>query len=132
MKVKTANLIGPALDWAVAKCEGLTLYKDALLNGELKEGWWVSGVWSANPNFWVELWTMNYSTSWSKSGPILDREQIRWDGRSYAVHGNWKPSPCGGDYHPIGMNGPNFLVAGLRCFVAVRLGEEVEIPEKLL
>jgi hypothetical protein len=73
--MKTSELTGAALDWAVAKCEGLTLYKDAMLNGVVKRGWWVSGM-SIDPNTWHPLAMFNPSTNWSQGGPIIEREYI--------------------------------------------------------
>lgn len=47
MKIRTAELTGVALDWAVAKCEG-----------------YASGCGGVVP----------YSTDWSQGGPIVERE----------------------------------------------------------
>ncbi len=50
--MKTSELLGPALDWAVAKCE-----VGAEFIGEIDD-----------PHF--------YSTDWSQGGPIIEREGI--------------------------------------------------------
>lgn len=75
MKIKTAELIGPALDWAVAMAEGATgLWYDTVA------AWWfvldgndrtLSKGWSAAHRF-------NPSTDWSCAGPIVEREGIDW------------------------------------------------------
>lgn len=126
---KTSELIAPALDWAVAKCEGLQAYKDAMLDGRVKEGWWVSGL-STDPNDWHPLSTFNPSTNWAQGGPITEREKIDtiadpngkdvWLGRLYQNRVEYKAF------------GPTPLVAAIRCLVVSKLGEYVEIPESLL
>jgi hypothetical protein len=51
MKVKTSELTGVALDWAVAKCEGHGI-------GVLDDPWFAP------------------STNWAQAGPIVEREGI--------------------------------------------------------
>ena len=71
--MKTSALIGPALDWAVAKCEGYTNIRwnhekcadRHLLMTPPRE--------SYGPVF---LWELGYSTDWSQGGPIIERESI--------------------------------------------------------
>jgi hypothetical protein len=107
MKIKTAELTGPALDWAVAKCE-------------LPDGW---------PDAEIVLGDeTDYSTDWAQGGPIIEREEISIAQDS----GTWRADICpahGGDH--IDMTGPTPLVAAMRCYVAIKLGHEVEIPEEL-
>lgn len=123
MKVKTAELIGPALDWAVAVCEGFTDYDsttEKMLPPRREYGW-------------VRLCDYNFSSDWSQGGPIIERERI-----SFA----YEPSLVYEDKHrwkAIGQMsdrsheyGPTPLVAALRCHVAFKLGDEVEVPEELL
>ena len=89
--MKTSELTGAALDWAVSKCE-----KDQ--------------------NF--------YSTNWSQGGPIIEREKIAID-----FHGDaW----CASDNRkPLANYGPTPLIAAMRCYVASKLGETIDIPEGL-
>lgn len=111
--MKTNQLTGHALDWAVAKCEGGVGNKDVIP--------------------WYKP-----STNWAQGGPIIERENIALspmpDGlcRAYAADGtrwapngdevfNWKHKQQG--YHP--------LIAAMRCYVASKLGNEVEIPKEL-
>jgi hypothetical protein len=110
MKVKTSELTGAALDWAVAKCEGLD--------------YWHPEIGPSQPE---------YSTDWAQGGPIIEREgvSIRHDqkdarGAWYAVLGPNRflsPDFEGSDQTP--------LIAAMRCYVASKLGDEVEIPEEL-
>jgi hypothetical protein len=68
----------------------------------------------------------NYSpsTSWAQGGPIIERERINIsdDGGD-----GWKADDSIGHWG----YGPTPLLAAMRCYVASKLGEEVEIPEEL-
>lgn len=113
MKTKTQDLTGPALDWAVTKCL-------------LPEGW---------PDFAIILGDLtDYSTNWTLSGPIIEREHIEWQWLPSAhkahQYGARKPS-LGGLNRTFCMDGPNVLVAAMRCYVASKLGDTVEVPEGL-
>jgi hypothetical protein len=64
MPMKTSELTGAALDWAVAKCEDLEHYfEDGLvcLKGQPFDTHWL-------------YWTP--STDWAQGGPIIERESI--------------------------------------------------------
>ena len=65
-----------------------------------------------------------YSTSWQEGGPIIEREKItlEWTGE------NW----CAYIRHDEEVFGPTALIAAMRCYVASRLGDEVEVPDELL
>ena len=131
MKRKTSELTGAALDWAVAKCEGLTLYEDAMLDGLLKRGWWVSGM-SIDPNTWHPLSRFNLSTDWAEGGPIIEREGIVPAlARNKKFYVAWKG--CASDFGMVPhLTGPTPLTAAMRCYVASKLGDEVEVPDGLL
>ena len=116
MKVKTNELIGPALDWAVAKCEGRNITIMRNDDGSL----FPQPVWSDG------LWQQNYSTSWGQGGPIIERERIGvwWGGVWHAKYDGCKPEAVQDSDYP--------LIAAMRCFVFSKLGDEVDVPEELL
>ena len=131
MKIKTSELTGPALDWAVAKCEGeVTEFgSDGItfgfkLNGELKvfaKGWAASMCWSP-------------STDWSQGGPIIEREKLCIGARhtNDVIHWDddvlyWARTTTGGHL----KYGPTHLIAAMRCYVASKLGDEVDVPDEL-
>ena len=64
-----------------------------------------------------------YSTDWALAGPIIERERIAtWgDGDLY-----WE-AECGWAW----AKGPTPLIAAMRCYVTLKLGDEVEVPEEL-
>ena len=113
-KVKTGELIGPALDWAVQEIE----YQRMVAEGEHVKQWALddhrAGA-SINP----------YSTDWLWGGPILEREGIS----IYRMTSDWSAA-----YNPSGatQDGPTPLIAVMRCYVSNCLGSEVEVPEELL
>ena len=112
MKIKTQELTGPALNWAAAKCEGVSVeYIDDGITQCL--------LMSMGGRF-------NPSTNWAQGGPIIEREGIRQH-RSHT--GDWWAGSESDPQRPI--SGPTPLIAAMRCFVASRLGDEVDIPEEL-
>lgn len=121
MKIKTADLIGPALDWAVAVVDGLT-EENAWTTIEIFKAARAGGL------YW-------YSTDWSQGGPIIERQEIGLRRNAPCSQGReWEVSPSitakggGGKWG----YGPTPLVAAMRCYVASRLGDEADIPEELL
>jgi len=90
MKIKTADLIGPALDWAVMKIEGRVLVQTLggglLVNGRHEDG-------RELPEDWQMTFMWHPSTDWEQGGPIIEREKIDI---SYWTSGNaWHaPDVC--------------------------------------
>lgn len=66
-----------------------------------------------------------YCTNWSMSGPIIEREKI---GTMYQ-YTKWRA--WGGDDGEVSCVGPTSLIAAMRCYVASKLGYEIDIPEEL-
>lgn len=108
--MKTAGLIGPALDWAVAKCEGYS--------GE-----------QALDILYCDSKALSYSTNWAQGGPIIEREHISivdCDGYDF-----WRADKMNAQAQVVTTYGPTPLIAAMRCYVASKLGDDVEIPEEL-
>jgi hypothetical protein len=131
--MKTNQLTGHALNWAVAMAEGDKVYRPRLgrpsnwdKEAYLKDGSddrWVVRVENARVAHFVD-WTYNPSGDWMQGGPIVQRERINlwnegyeWEASLYGKHIVW---------------GETALVAAMRCYVASKLGDEVEIPAELL
>jgi len=112
--VKVAELSGAALDWAVAKCEGIDLFET--------EGW-VYDDDGRRPYI--------PSTNWAQGGPIIEREKISI---MEECNGTWMGS-IGGctdlDMPLYQEHGPTPLIAAMRSFVESKLGDEIDIPEEL-
>ncbi len=113
MKIKTSELTGVALDWAVAKAQGkrpsLFIYQQT---GALAK-------------------EHNYSSDWSQGGPIIDRAVVSLG----TEEGAWR-ALCWGMDGPnrelYSMRGPTALIAAMRCYVASKLGDTVDVPEELV
>ncbi|OOV05786.1 phage protein NinX family protein [Rhodoferax fermentans] len=77
-----------------------------------------------------------FSTDPAQGQPILEREGVHTGPLTYGnacrVIGKWRGiigyAPDGGE-HLFEQFGPTMLIAGLRCFVASKLGDEVEVPD---
>jgi len=117
MKVKTSELTGVALDYAVSKCDERS--EPELLN-DFATAWFTWG-------------NAHYSTDWAHGGPIIEREKIGlFKGNPlYFPEGNengdyYEDLWIAGKYH-----GQTPLIAAMRCYVASQLGDEVDIPEEL-
>ena len=123
MKIKTADLLGPALDWAVAKCEKLD---DATIKLDVEN----------TPTCFAGGDAFEPSIDWSQAGPIIEREFIELRNQTNFSGGweAWKWDNSKSDYIIIGKQGaycPTPLIAAMRCYVASKLGDEVDIPEEL-
>ena len=117
MKIKTNELIGPALDWLVAKCNG-----DFALYHDIEEG-------HRFLNLWTDSAFLHYSSNWANGGPIIEREGIalRPNGATWVAYAKGKLVDI---VYP--MEGPTPLIAVCRCYVASKLGDVVEVPEELV
>ena len=127
--MKTSELTGAALDYAVAIAEGGNDFGfDGIthafkLNGRLKV---LATGWAL---------TMSYhpSTDWAQGGPIIERERV--DINATLNQGSdfdeWRAVKGVGAAMRT-RYGPTPLIAAMRCYVASKLGDEVEIPEELL
>ena len=110
MKIKTQHLGGATLDWVVATCEFDRPY---LSGGRVYAAY---GYMPFSP-----------STDWAVGGPIIEREKIGI---------LWSSTPeCFVSWSPSGekvSRGPTPLIAAMRCYVASKLGAEVDGPQELL
>ena len=127
MKVLTKDLIGPALDWTVAKADE-NLYPKGdvrLLDGKVVT---IEAGDYERSDRWQRY---SPSTVWAQAGPLLNQHKIS---RTIDHSGLWIA------YAGYNLNDEqrhmqcdrSELVAGLRCLVALNLGEVVDVPEELL
>ena len=104
MKIKTSELTGAALDWAVA----IVVY-----GGEKH----------------IPAGFPAYSESWAQGGPIIERERILIQpeiGKEGCANA-WNAISI----RNTEAYGPTPLIAAMRCYVAAKWNHEVEIPEEL-
>jgi len=113
--MKTSELTGAALDWAVAKCKGKKVA--VCKNRRLWE-------WRGHGETWGD--EVNYLT-WNRGGPIIERERL-----SVVCQQGHPPFWSAGCPRAVYKGyGPTPLVAAMRCYVASKLGDEVDVPEEL-
>jgi hypothetical protein len=101
--MKTAELTGAALNWAVSKAEGM------------------EGHYLANP--------YSYSTNWIFGGAIIERERISVISDYHEIKEGWLAEGYDNDVREFGTTP---LIAAMRCYVASKLGDTVEIPAEFL
>lgn len=150
-KIKTHELLGAALDYAVAKAE----YTDGRWFGQ-HFGVAVAVETAPGSGFQMRFYP---SENWNDAGPIIQREGISiircdddWgvDAKGFcnnvripvwgATTGQrgWDETTEHQQHDPMYQiytsdvtYGPTPLIAAMRCYVASKLGEEVEIPDEL-
>jgi hypothetical protein len=119
--MKTSELTRAALDWAVAMCLG---WKWKSEDGKI-----ILARPINNKMRTLGLAYFHASKSWSTAGPIIERECIEIS----CIHTTgWTPDSWNAR-HPQRSyaTGPTPLIAAMRCYVASKLGDEVEVPEEL-
>lgn len=108
--MKTSELTGAAIDWAVAQA-------------------WYGPEYDITIPLFDDGLIFSPSTLWAHGGPIIERERIRVEPFS----GAWLAciwNEDNGEYH-LFYRCPTPLIAAMRCYVASKLGDEIEIPEEL-
>lgn len=115
--MKTSELIGPALDWAVAEAEG---YERA--------------VSASNKVIILREGVVDYfdpAGNWGWGGPIIEREDMEFILAKQGGHHESAKWMAVINNSWFGF-GENHLIAAMRCYIASKLGDEAEIPEELL
>ncbi|MGE8495419.1 phage protein NinX family protein [Comamonas sp.] len=134
--IKTADLTGAALDWAVALASGVAVniippnkYPNLVRYAD-----------SLGKNF-------HPSTNWAQAGPIIEAEQIGISSPGSLVHRNGGPRhgwgasgywsattwvPGANGRRSIKHHETSPLIAAMRCYVQHKLGDTVDIPQELM
>jgi hypothetical protein len=74
--------------------------------------------------FWKLHGHIPFSTDWAEGGLIIEQERI--DVR-------WQPLQNGSFvWRTILADGSTPLIAAMRCYVALNLGDEVDVPDELM
>ena len=120
--MKAHELTGTALDWAVAHC----------VEWSKKFPIFVDGAPASKGN---------YSTDWSLAGEIIDREDIAMSSKPDGLWAAYAPKGTRLVQHggravevfnwTFKQEGYTPLIAAMRCYVASKLGDEIELPEEL-
>ena len=129
MKIKTSELEGAALDWAVANAVGQDVTEQGVYIQERRAG--QDGSVSLTKT-WVAF---SPSTNWSQGGPLIERYCMPLDYNSNSDM--WAASVRVGRLVNsssgwVFMSAPTPLVAACRAIVAAKLGDVVDVPEELV
>lgn len=111
MKIKVSESTGRTLDLLVAKALGKPYQAEVEFDG-------VGGEYAPH----------RFSTDWEQGGPIIEREKIAI--RNWLECG-WQADKWNFNFVDGHAQGPTPLIAAMRCYVASKLGDEVEIPKEL-
>lgn len=112
--MKTTELTGAALDWAVSKAIQPG-YEDWRTTEHVRQGF-------------------SPSTKWSQGGPIIEDEGISvcYDVELAQEEGSdYWATIYAVDSGEGRIYGPTPLIAAMRCYVASQLGDEMELPKGL-
>ena len=120
--MKVSELTGVALDWAVAQCAN---YINNIRLDKFKQ-WQDLGRTQVQDDDYI-YW--HPSTDWGQAGPIIEREIVSIDkeegGKRWAAYA-WRS-----DRDLQKAIGPTPLIAAMRCYVASKLGDDIEVPPEI-
>ena len=141
MQIKTSELTGHALNWAVGVAQGVQWESDdpdvGLYHRRANGSRYVVVPldYATMEDWSLELYAP--SAHWSQGGPIIEREGISltsylaeedpyWIGSVECQYKNFNATAYYEEY------GPTPLIAAMRCYVASKLGDTVDVPDELL
>jgi hypothetical protein len=115
--MKTSELTGAALDWAVCKLVSNTFtgFKTVTVLIEDRVHMIRADTKAYSP-------PLSPSTKWVQGGPIIECEKLH----VYPAGDQW-----GADCEHTQQFGPTPLIAAMRCYVASKMGDEVDVPKEL-
>lgn len=131
MKIKTSELTGVALDWAVAHAMQYVTHSTL--------GWTVTlPVPSVPPGATPPLpFPKNFSpsTRWAQGGPLVEIEMVEHGMSTSALDyrkGGFAAYYWSDDFVELEGTGPTPLIAAMRALVWRKLGDEVDVPDEFV
>lgn len=122
IEVKTADLTGHALDWAVAQAEGLEV---SLVGPQYNVPWRVFWKKRGQALEWDVLY--NPHEDWALGGPLIEKYRV-----GFGLNSDCLFAVTGLDDLPGDADGSTHLVAACRAIVAAKLGDTVQVPKELV
>jgi len=134
--MKTSELTGAALDWAVAIAAGVPADEiyisgrgkyQSLFRRNRDDDGNLDGTYTTGPD-------LLFSKKWEAGGPIIEREKIRFDDlpdngiRAFIRRPIGKSDMLLMDCWDEGIT---TLIAAMPCYVASKLGDELDVPKEL-
>lgn len=135
-EVKVSELTDAALDWAVAKCKNQ--YVETRVTGRqntsCRFGLFYNQRWVGAWERWDEY---TPSTDWAQGGPIIEREinNLFKQHQIVGAPATWtacKHIDTGTHTALLNVEGPTPLIAAMRCYVASKMGDTINVPDELL
>ena len=125
VEVKTAELVGPALDWAMAKAEGMTAH--VAIDGNIYAS---AACWIRNRRFCAPGASEIFKPSidWAQGGPLRDKYKVDVTEGDHAVSASILTESC----ECMDASGPTALIAMCRAIVAAKLGDVAQVPAELV
>ncbi|MBF8733611.1 DUF2591 family protein [Pseudomonas guariconensis] len=121
IEVKTADLQGWQLAWAVAIAEELDPY---LVGPHYGNPWRVFRIQHGEALKWERLY--NPHEDWALGGPLIGKYRV-----GFGLYSDYVFAVTGLDDLPGDANGSTHLVAACRAIVAAKLGDTVQVPKEL-
>lgn len=141
MLIKTNDLVGKSLNWAVATAtDGFSFYFERHVEW-LDDVEWVmndEGIIQSHTEIPSNSMNRRYdavdwspSTNWGQGGPIIEREKIEigpYDNQEWRamIFNNIETR-----FMKELTIAPTPLIAAMRCYVASKMGDTIEVPDQL-
>ncbi|MFY1007786.1 DUF2591 domain-containing protein [Pseudomonas juntendi] len=125
IEVKTADLAGEALGWAVGKAEGLDLI---LVPPQYGNPWRVFARYQASATEYTKRY--NPWEDWAVGGPLIEKRMVslHCPQSTDDVWAGWVITDKG----EFCQAGDSALIAACRAIVAAKLGDTVQVPKELI
>lgn len=118
-EVKTRELVGAALDWAVDSIEG---NYQRYVNSRIMPDDTVLDY-----NRWASCSAWSPSRNWNQGGPIIERERIELGSHA----DQWQATVHMEEVSKFAF-GSTPLIAAMRVFVRSQFGDTINIPQEVL
>ena len=122
IRVNVAELSGLALNWAAAIHSAPPGGHESWKQERLDSGWVPAGF--------------DFEDDWRLVGPIIEAHSVYLmpgcGTFGFARIGEWDARIDDPEGEPWTAIGPTPQVAALRCWLMMRVGEEIDVPEQLL
>lgn len=122
-EVKTADMSGEALNWAVAEATGM---KPFLAEPQYGNSHLVMARYTPEGCTFEVTTRFTPSTEWRQCGPLIEEFRVS------IIYSDETCDPCAWTYSTFQWDGNTSLVAACRAIAASVLGETVSVPKELL
>ncbi|MBS3185407.1 DUF2591 domain-containing protein [Pseudomonas sp. PCH44] len=134
IEVKTADLVGESLGWAVGKAEGLDLF---LAPPQYGNPWRVFARYQASATEHTKRY--NPWEDWALAGPLIDKYQIALVPEAHdGMEGTERSERWFGDVYYSGGDQyttehcDTALIAACQAVVVTEFGDTVQVPKELI